>query len=368
MPRKYGSGSIRERRPGVWQLRAAAGTDPVTGRPRTITETFTGGSKDAQRRLAQLVALHGGQPSTDATLGYLLERWLATARIADSTAGNYRTALKHLPDRMYGVPLSKLGAHELDSLYRRLERDGVGTYTIRTLHAALSSALTQGVRWRWIGTNPARDASPPPPGKRDSTTPTALQVAQVLQAVDDPQLNLWLRLAVVTGARRSEVLALRWRDVDLEAGKVSIAGALDINGRRKDTKTGEARTLALDPATVSDLAAWYLKSKQRALAVGVRLPKASYVLSNEPDSSQPWRPDLATKRFRRIADRLGLDVRLHDLRHAHATELLSRGIDLATVSRRLGHSRTSTTLDVYSHVVAGSDERAAEVVGELFGG
>jgi integrase len=361
--RNYGSGSIRERKPSVWQLRVTAGRDPVTGKVRTVSETFHGGKKAAQQRLAQLVAQHsGGTSATTATLGSLLERWLDTARIAQSTKGNYRNALKHLPASMYAAPLNQVGAHELDAVYSALARGGLGAPTVRILHAALSSAFTQAVKWRWIPANPARNASPPPPNRRRTKAPTTDYLSRLLQiAAHDPLTHLWLRLVVVTGARRAEVLALRWQDID--GDQLTIAGALDIHRQRKATKTGDERRMTIDPATIRLLSEWQLKASERALSVGVRLGPNAYVISNEPDSSKPWRPDYASAKFRRLCSAAGLDggTRLHDVRHGLASRMLAAGVDVATVSRRLGHSRTSTTVDVYAHEMPGTDAAAAEV-------
>jgi integrase len=181
---------------------------------------------------------------------------------------------------------------------------------------------------------------------------------------DDPLTGLWLRLAIVTGARRSEILAIRWQDVT--DGTVTIAGALELDRRRKATKSGGQRHVRIDAGTVALVEAWRLKAKTRALAVGARLTPTGYVLSDDPAGRTPWRPDLASKRFRRLCLNTGVEgVRLHDLRHAAATTLLAAGVDLATVSARLGHSRSSTTLDVYAHVPRGGDDRAADIAGQV---
>jgi integrase len=332
-----------------------------------ISETFHGTKKAAMRRLGELVAQHGGRATaTSASLAVLLERWLEVARIQPSTAANYRNALRHVPDHLLATPLSRIGPHELDALYASLARGGLGAPTIRVLHAALSSAFAQAIKWRWVSVNPATLASPPPPGKRRTDAPNVDALTRLLAAATDDQTALWLRLAVVTGARRSEVLALRWCDVKVDAGQLVISGSLDIHRARKVTKTGDERTLSLDPETVALLTSWQRKARERALTVGKKLDTRSYVLSDDPASRAPWRPDTASKRFRYLAAASGLTgVRLHDLRHAHATQLLAGGVDVATVARRLGHSRTSTTLDVYSHAVKGTDERAALLAASL---
>jgi integrase len=353
---------MRARGPGRWQLRVAAGRDPVTGAYRTASETFYGTKTEATRRLNELAAQHsGGTTATTATLGSLIERWLATARLATGTIRNYRNALRYLPDGMRAMPLHQLGAHDLDSLYAHLERQGVGVPTVRILHAALSSALSQAVKWRWVPANPARNATPPRTLKQeDDYTVTPEILARLMAAAPDPMTRLWLRLAIVTGARRSEVLALRWSDWKDDV--LTIAGALELDRTRKTTKTGGARRVTIGTETVRALNEWQRAARERALSVGSQLRKDAYIISDVADSTIPWRPDVATKRFARLCYSAGIErIHLHDLRHAHASQLLAAGVDLATVSRRLGHSRSSTTLDVYAHVVPGSDREAARI-------
>jgi len=365
--RSYGSGSIAEVRPGVYRLRVSAGADVITGRPRTISETYRGKAKDAQRRLGALAAEHGGRTGTAATVGELVERWLDTATIAQGTRRNYRQAANRIPDRMRAMPAARLAAHDLDQLYAALTRSGVGVDAVRHVHATISRALTQGVRWGWIGANVARNARPPTAPRSKATTLPDGAFARLLAATDDPQTRLWLRLAAVTVARRSEVLALRWERVDLAAGTVTIAGALEIDGTRKATKTGRARTVEVDAVTVEELRAWRVAQKARALTLGGK--PGPWVLSDDPLSARPWRPDVATKRFARLAKSAGLvGVRLHDIRHDGVTAMLAAGVPVTAVAGFAGHSRVSTTLDVYGHVLDGQGRHAADVLGKRASG
>ncbi len=328
-----------------------------------VYETVHGTKRDATNRVAELVAQHNsGVTATTATLGSLIERWMATARLEPGTIKNYQNALRHLPPGLHALPLNELGAYELDRTYTALARGGVGAPTVRILHAVLSAALQQAVKWRWIPANPARSATPPLAKRGKSSAPESDILAGLIVTAQerDPQLHLWLRLAIVTGARRGEVLALRWGD--LNGDRLTIAGSIDSDRTRKGTKTGDVRAITVDPGTVALISSWQLLSRERALTVGHKIGRADYILSDEPDSSQPWRPDVASKRFRRLCVAAGVTgVRLHDLRHAHASQLLSEGVDLATVSRRLGHSQPSTTANIYAHVMPGADERAAVI-------
>jgi integrase len=361
MPRAYGSGSKRERRPGVWEIRAA-------GR----SETVRGTAKDAERALARLVTLTGAR-SVDVhgvTLDELLVKWLDSAPLARNTRSSYETALAHLPGRFRALKLERLSIADFDRLYRDLERRGTGIPTIRKLHTALSSALTEAVRWRWIAMHPARGARLPATSEPVAAEPDVELLRRILDtaSANDIQAGVWIRLSLGTGGRRSEVLALRWPQVDLRHDTITIAASLEKDRTRKITKTKRSvRTIPIDPDLVAELHSWRAAQLERALAVGVKLPKDAYVLSNAPDSMTPWRPDGASQRFRRLAARCDAgDITINDLRHAYASMLLRDGVDIVTVSQLLGHARTSTTLNIYAHVIAGADRRAADVIRRRF--
>jgi len=358
--RGYGSGSKREKRPGVWELRAH-------GR----SSTFKGTSKEAERALAKLVAAAPSVrlASSSMTLGELVEQWRASARLATATKANYDAALKHLPASVAKMKLEALTLRTFDALYADLERSGVGGPMVRKLHAALSSALTEGVRWGVVAAHPARGARLPPINRKRVKVLERDALMRIFDVVATLDEEAWLRLALATGARRSEVLALRWSAVDLDRGVVRIAASLEANRAVKSTKTGGEREVRIDPDTVGVLRRWRNAQRERAMAVGVRLVRDPFVVSHAPDCSMPWLPMSATQRFRRLAERAGLEgVTLHQLRHAHASMLLGAGTDVMTVAHRLGHSRASMTLDVYGHLMGDADQRAADVVGRALDG
>ena len=185
---------------------------------------------------------------------------------------------------------------------------------------------------------------------------------------DDPDFGTFLRLAASTGARRGELCALRWSDVDLVGATVRIGRALveSVGGGHveKDTKTHSGRHIALDPSTVAVLRAHRQRQAERAAAAGFRVARHARLFSFEPAGSVPWRPDGVTARFVKLRNRVGLPgVRLHDLRHFVATSMLAAGVPVSTVSGRLGHANSATTLNVYSHSLAASDRQAAVALG-----
>ena len=358
--RAYGSGSIREVRPGVFILRWRTGTDPFTGKPRQRQETFEGGRKAAQKRLADLVATAGRTANTSATVGDLVAAWLPTAKLSDNGRAAYEYALRHLPAGIERLPARSLTPPILVALHAQLIDQGVGAPTVRKLHTALSSACRTGLEWGWLDRNPCRGIRLPSVTPRHYVIPTPDHLRTMLADADSRPgaWGVWLRLAIASGARRGEVLALRWRHFTPATGRLMVPGTKNA---------ASIRTITLDPDTTAAVIAWRAKVDERAATVGLEVGGDGYIVSDDPTSATPWRLDLATKRLPRLAAAAGCPgARLHDLRHAHATMLLEAGVTARTVADRLGHSRATTTMDMYGHSLAGADTAAAATFGGLF--
>ncbi|MFW6042024.1 MAG: tyrosine-type recombinase/integrase [Guyparkeria sp.] len=171
---------------------------------------------------------------------------------------------------------------------------------------------------------------------------------------------------MVTGSRRGEICAIRWRHLDLDNGVLHMDSAIAQDGSEiweKDTKSHQDRRIVLDPQTVELLAEHWGRCTERTQAIGIELPKDAYVFSNEPDGSMPLKPSSVTQRYRRLVQALGIDSHLHALRHYSATELIAAGVDIRTVAGRLGHgSGGSTTLRVYAAWLSEADQRASSAL------
>lgn len=223
-----------------------------------------------------------------------------------------------------------------------------------------------------LGVNPAASASPPRVPQPEIAPPTPAQLAELQKTIDasDPEFGVFVRLSAMTGARRSEMLALRWPDVDFERGVVTIGRGLfqGPDGRlvEKDTKTHQTRRVALDAPTTTPLVDHRAAAVERAEQCDATIADDAFVFAGDVTGATPWYPDSASRRFRKACDDAGLKgVRLHDLRHYVATRLLSAGVDVRTVAARLGHRNAATTLNVYSHFVPEADQAAAEILGRL---
>ena len=232
-------------------------------------------------------------------------------------------------------------------------------------------AFTQAVRWEWVWTNPAEHACPPVERRREIFSPPPAAVARLLAATHEtPGLHAFFRVAVSTGARRGQVCALRWTDLDLERNTVSFARSL-AEGPKGGvqivaTKNGKRNRVEVDDATMDEVRRYRAEVEARAAAAGVELLPNAYVFAREVEGVSPWRPNWVTKTFIRLRDDNGLrGYRLHDLRHFMATEMLAAGVAIPVASARLAHNRVSTTLDVYAHAVPGGDRDAADGLADL---
>jgi integrase len=373
-------GSIR-RRGDSWEMRVYVGVDAVTGKRRYATRSMRGGKREAQRALAEFVteAHRGRLVRTSATVGELLEAWFdhATRDFSPTTIVETRGFIdRNLAPALGHVPLNRLKAADLDRYYTRLTKSGsksgggLSPATVRRIHGILRRALEQAVRWGWIGVNPAASASPPRVATPELRPPSPAEVAKILKVVgDDPEFVVFLQLSSVSGARRSELLALRWTDVDLGLGTMTIRRAIVAGPRgvvEKDTKTHSARRVALDARTVDVLREYRQYLADRAASCGVALAHNCLMFASDVAMSRPCYPDSVSRRFRYACRKAGVEgVRLHDLRHYVATRLLSAGVDVRTVAGRLGHRNAATTLNVYSHFVPETDREAAEIMSGL---
>jgi integrase len=248
---------------------------------------------------------------------------------------------------------------------------GLSPATVRQIHAIIRRAFRQAVMWGWVATNPAANATPPRLVKPKLSPPSATQVDQILRVADeyDPELGHFLHIAASTGARRGEVCALRWNNLDTKRMTLTIERSIaEVPGglKEKDTKTHADRRIALDKETLEVFESQRAIATDRAKQVGMKIAANAYVFSREPDCLVPWTPGNVTNQFQAIRDSLGFtNMRLHDLRHFAATRLMAAGIPVRTVSGRLGHANPSTTLSVYTHFVEASDQDAALVMGNL---
>jgi len=380
--RRHTRGHIRELPSGSFQVIVYAGTDPLTRKPRYIRETLKthGAAEIALTRLQGQVD-QNRHPKTDITLGQAISRWLEVTKLEDTTRDRYEDLVRlYVKPTLGEVAAGKLDAEMLESFYARLQRcrglcDGrrraghecrpLSGSTVRKIHYVISAALEQAVRWRHLGVNPAALAIAPSANHTEPDPPSAEEAAAVIGAAwSDPDWGLLLWVIMITGMRRGEISALRWRHVDFATDTLIVqrANAQPKAGvKEKQTKTRQQRRIAIDPQTSALLLEHRERWQERCQLLSVSFRDDMFVFSPAPDASEPYGPRSLSHRYRRLAVKLGLrSTRLHSLRHYAATELIAAGVDVRTVAGRLGHgSGGATTLKVYAAWVDEADRRAA---------
>ncbi len=381
-------GHIAELPSGSFRAVVYAGTDPITGKMRQLRETAKT-YDEAKKALTKLQRQVDEQkhPKSNITVGQAVEQWLEIADLQTTTRERYDDLVRlYVTPTLGHLQAGKLDAELLERFYARLQRcrelctgrpraghvcRPLSSSTTRKVHYILRGALDRAVRWRHLGVNPAAMAEAPAPSKAEPDPPSAAEAAELLnEAWRDPEWGLLLWLTMLTGPRRGEISALRWRHVDFGRAVLWVerstsqtrAGVHD-----KATKTNHKRRIALDPATVELLRAHHDLWTHRCHALGCELGLDAYVFSTAPDGATPYPPRSISQRYRRLATRLGLrSKRLHSLRHYSATELVAAGVDVRTVAGRLGHgSGGATTLKVYAAWVEDADRRAATTMSSL---
>ena len=368
-------GSKREIKRGVWELRVLLGKDPMSGKYKVLSKTFYGSARAADDALRDLVDQHGTNRAdgVGATFSQLLERWLEECErleLSRTTLRTYRAQITGtIRPRLGKMKLNQLPARHLDAVYGTMKDGGASPKTIRNHHAIISSALHQGVRWGWIRSNVAEQARSPRVAQRRVHAQSVEVVRDLIEEAErrDPRLAPLLMLAALTGMRRGELCALRWTDVDLELGvlEVSRSVVVVVGGlAEKSTKTDRSRKVALDVVGIALLTAHRAHAEQWITEAGGKLAPNAFVFSPFVEATTPFRPDNVTSFFIRVRDAVKAPgVRLHDLWHFTATQLIGAGMDVRTVADFLGHSDSSLTLRVYSHAIEERNKAAAAIMG-----
>jgi integrase len=354
---------------------------PLEDRLERRQEFHTGFAtkKEAELELAKVMgALATGthiQASRLLVRDYLEKEWLPAIRstVRATTFASYESHVSlYLVPVLGQTPLQELSASQLNAFYAKLltekRRRGnkeLAPGTVRRIHATLHRALKDAVRWNKIGRNPADAADPPRAmlcGEGEMKIWSVPELKTFLAAErESPNYPLWLTL-ITTGIRRGEALGLRWQDLDLDARTMAIRQTRVVIGYQPLLSTPKTRKgrrqVALDPATANCLASLKERRHEEKQAEGEDLAQSDLVFLNE--QGEPIHPDRVSAYFTRAAKTAGVPViRLHDLRHTHATLALSAGVHPKIVSERLGHANIGITLDTYSHCLPVLSEEAA---------
>jgi integrase len=351
--------------------------DPQTGKTR---QRWVGGfpSRTAARaaRDAARNAVHRGTyvAPQDLTVKAYLERWIAghEVELKPSTARSYRDKI-----RVYLVPaigherVQALSPSRLSAVFRDMHQRGgaagnpVSARTVEFARAVLRRALNDAVVDRLIEVNPVIGSkSPKKDGKPQHTTWTGEQAQAFLEATAGARLLPLWQLALATGMRRGELMALTWDNIDLDAGIVSVERSTAQLGRELVTttpKNHERRKVQLDARTVAALRSWRKIQAEERLAWGAAYEDTQGILFTSENGGR-LSPNAVSKAFLRAQAGIGLPrISLHSTRHSHATILLRDGVPVHIVAKRLGHKDPSVTLNVYADVIPDDDASAVDV-------
>jgi integrase len=359
--------TIREKRPGVWEVRVFTGAD-ARGRPTQMSRTVHGGKRDAQRLAAQLEAAGGKAKPAGRSVSDVLDEWVKQNldTWAPSSARDQQSRVKSLKkDQIARLPLTRLTVADIERWHTRLRASGMADAGIKNQHGVLRAALSQAVRWGWVSSNVASLARLRSTKTQQRTVMTVDDVRAVMAAAAsiDAAAELAFRIAAVAGARRAELASLRWTDE--HDGQLLIDSAIEITKRGEGapelreaaTKTANVRTVTLDVDTVE-----MIDKLRRA-----REPYGPWMCGLGPELVSPDRISWWWKRARQMS---GIDPkwRLHDMRHWSATVAIGQGHDVRTVAGRLGHANPAMTLRVYAHAFAAADQAVAVGLGEILKG
>ncbi|MBA2557082.1 MAG: tyrosine-type recombinase/integrase [Chloroflexi bacterium] len=368
-----------------WAYRAYVGKDNDGKWIRQLRSGFAA-KKEAERALRELlssVESGGYVEASKATVAtFLRDEWLpATAppRVKYETWSDRRRNLEdHVISRIGGIALQDLNAAHLNRLYADLLRDGLvrkpgglSPTSVRRIHAMLRKALNDAVRWGRVQRNVTVLADPPSlqvvksARRRGMHTWTEGELRTFLESAREHDLQrLWLFMAS-TGVRRSEILGLRWSEVNLAGATVTVRQTILATAEgfmpHDDQKSAlSARTIHLDRRTVAMLRTHRAAQNEARIAAGSAWQDNGLVFPRGDGSW--WNPPAISLAFRRAVKRAGVPaIRLQDVRHTHASLLLAAGVNPKVVSERLGHSSVAFTLDTYAHVMPGMQAEAVEM-------
>ena len=371
------TGYLKKRGQRSWSIVLYLGRDPMTGKKRQKWHTVHGTKKDAERELNRLLRdLNTGTyiEPTKLTVGMYLEQWLANyakTNVSGKTYERYAEIVcKHLVPALGGILLSNLKPLHIQGYYshamefgRRTKNTpgGLSPQTVLHHHRILHEALNLAVKWQLVARNMADGVEPPKPPRREMRALSEAETAWLLEVARGTRFYVPVLLAVTSGMRRGEFLALRWSDIDMATATVSVRRSIEQTNSGicfKSPKSRKGRPIALLPITLEALKEHHQLQDAQLKTLGSDYHDDDLICAREDGAL--WKPDTFTADFARLAKKAGLKgVRLHDMRHSHATQLLINGVHPKIVSERLGHSTVGITLDIYSHVLPGLQEDAA---------
>jgi integrase len=369
-------GHIRRRGARSWELKFDVGVD-AKGNRKTSYYSFKGTKRDAQVELAKLVAAAAAGTLPDpskATVGEYLLGWIGGSHgLSGKTSERYRQLINsQIIPHLGAIVLQKLKPAHIADLHKKLIAGGgekgrpLSARTVGHAHRVLHRALAYAAAIELVSRNVASVVKPPKVEEAEVESLKAEEIETVLAALKDHSLESIAVLALSSGARRGEILALTWAHVDLDTGTIKIERSLEQTKaglRFKPPKTAKGkRTVSLPPIAVDALRSHRRRQLELRVALGQGKPEPAALLfcdhNGDPippnNLSRDWRRFILTRKLPRIS--------FHGLRHSHVSALIAGGIDVLTVSRRIGHASPVVTMKVYAHLFSETDKTAANAI------
>ncbi len=362
LKRANGEGALNQRPDGTWEAKISLGHDGNGKRKRktvygrTQSEVFK-----KVETLKQQVA-NGTYTDVRLTLAVYLERWLGekARAVKPSTLEQYQMCVNRcINPRVGSIKLDKLTPLQVQGLISEIQ-DASGTARAAKCRTILYSAYKQAIRWQLVTRNPVEATDPVREQPREMTLWEPRQAARFLDTAREHRLYAFFYLGMATGLRRGELLGLRWRDIEgsmiqVRQTFVKVGGKLILSTPK--TRKGY-RTVALSPDVLEVLLLHRQRQEAEQAALGVYWPETDLVFTSEVGTL--LNPDNLKRVRNNLMDKAQVPrVRLHDLRHLHASVAIKGGMDAKVLADRLGHSRASFTLDRYTHLFESQKAKSA---------
>lgn len=375
-------GNLTRRGKSSWRLKFDTGRDPITGRRTTKFVTLRGTRAQAQAEAAKILAeVFAGthvEPH-ETTVGEFVraraDQWEAAGDISARTAQRYRQLIEHQIAPHIGAKLlQKLKPLDIEEWHTTLRGSGrvrgKGNLSARTIghaHRVLGKALADAARNELVSRNVARLRSPPKVTDSGDEMVIVRDVPALLEKLEGSALRAPALLGLLCGLRLGEVLALRWNRVDLEGKVIQVREALEptkaygIRLKAPKTKAGR-RDITMPDDVVEGLRAYRREQLELRMQLGMgRLPDDA-LLFTELDG-RPRSLYAVSRAWSDFAESIGIpDVTFHGLRHTHASQLIDAGVDIVTISKRMGHAKPDITLRIYAHLFKKDDSQAAAAI------
>ncbi|MCB1489835.1 MAG: site-specific integrase [Bauldia sp.] len=377
------AGNITRRGKSSWRLKFDVGRDPVTGKREIRYHTFRGTKRDAAVKLAELVAAAAGgsyvEPSKITVAEFVrsrVDQWEASGQISARTAQRYRQLVENqIVPHLGTAAVQKLRPLDIEAWHTTLREagrarsaGGISARTIGHAHRVLGKALAEAVKNDMVTRNVCQLETAPKVVEKDMVI---VHDVPAFLAMLTGRLRAPAMIALFTGMRLGEVLALRWNRVDLEGKVIQVREAIEhtrthgIRFKAPKSRAGR-RDITLPDVLVDALRDHWRSQLELRLKLGVgRLPDDAMLFSDL--EGEPPSPNAYSSAWGDFAKAIGMpDVTFHALRHTHASTLIDAGVDIVTISRRLGHAKPDITLRVYAHMFQKDDSKAAAAINAAF--